>query len=263
MRIQEKILLKFSKDPATVTQERELQPQVEWNVNNALQILLKVFPNFLSELPGKKVVDFGCGWGYQSIALAKNGVRFVLGVEMNPKRLECARQLAAGHHVSSSVQFTDLLTPQYRGAFDIVISQNSMEHFPEPQKTLESMASVLQPQGKLFLTFGPPWLAPYGSHMQFFTGVPWVNVIFSEKTVMNVRKNFRNDGAIRYEDVESGLNKMTIAKFEKIIDQSGLMMSYKNYDCVKALNFLEKVPYIREFFINQVNCILVKKHVHD
>lgn len=39
----------------------------------------------------------------------------------------------------------------------------------------------------LLITFGCPWLSPYGSHMHFFTKMPWINVFFSETTVMRVR----------------------------------------------------------------------------
>ena len=55
-----------------------------------------------------------------------------------------------------------------------------MEHFPEPEETLKEMISALTPEGRLFITFGNPWFSPYGSHMQFFTKVPWVNILFSE-----------------------------------------------------------------------------------
>ncbi len=76
---------------------------------------------------------------------------------------------------------------------------------------------------------------------------------------MNVRRRFRSDGALKYEEVESGLNKMTVTKFEQIILKSGLQTEYRKYNCVKGLNFLSKIPYIRELFINRITCILAKK----
>lgn len=73
---------------------------------------------------------------------------------------------------------------------------------------------------------------------------------------MKVRSRFRSDGATKYEDVESGLNKMTIAKFERIIMSSNLKIEFKSYKCIKGINVLSKVPFLREYFINHVSVIL-------
>jgi SAM-dependent methyltransferase len=134
------------------------------------------------------------------------------------------------------VEFTDKLEDRFKNRFDIVISQNSMEHFEDPivisqnsmehfedpVKILDEMKSALNQDGKILITFAPPWFAPYGSHMHFFCKVPWINILFSERTVMKVRSNFRSDGATKYEEVESGLNKMTVTKFERIVANAKL-----------------------------------------
>jgi hypothetical protein len=94
--------------------------------------------------------------------------------------------------------------------------------------------------------------------MHFFCKVPWINVLFPEEVVMKVRSHFRSDGAKRYVDVESGLNRMTIAKFESIVYSSNLKITYRKYECIKNVNWLAKVPTLREFFINRVTVILSK-----
>ena len=121
------------------------------------------------------------------------------------------------------------------------------------------MIAALRKDGELLITFGPPWWAPFGSHMQFFTKCPWVNILFSERTVMRVRSKFRSDGAMRYEDVDSGLNKMSVAKFERLLRKVGLRHTYKRYDCSRGLNIFRNVPGIRNLFINHISCILVKE----
>ena len=115
---------------------------------------------------------------------------------------------------------------------------------------------MVKPGGPILMTFGPPWLAPFGSHMDYFTPLPWVNILFSEDAVLRVRARYRNDGATRYEDVEGGLNRMTVAKFERIVAGCGLAIEYQHYECSWGLTFLSRIPAIRELFVNHISCVL-------
>lgn len=256
MTIKERILFSFCKDSQS---NKNLTLQEEWNFDNALSILCRVFPDFMGLITDKEILDFGCGSGYQSIALALNGAKYVLGIDTNQKCIKIAKDLAKKTGVDGRVEFGNTIN-SFKNKFDIVISQNSMEHFNDPLKIINEMKSLLQEEGLIFITFGPPWFAPYGSHMHFFTKLPWINIIFDEKTVMHVRSNFRHDGATRYEEVGGGLNKMTVGKFEQFILNSDMRIEYKKYDCVKSINFLGKIPIIKELFINHVSCCLANKN---
>ncbi len=251
MKIAEKLLLSLSKEyvqgDSTV---REFNPEA------SLELLRRVFPNFKNTISEKSVLDFGCGAGRQSVALHMFGARYVVGLDTNERHLSKARDLAMKYCPNNNIEFVSSIEGRLHGKFDIVISQNSMEHFSDPTATIKDMKLMLNKDGVILVTFGPPWFAPYGSHMHFFTQVPWVNILFSERTVMNVRAHFRNDGATRYEEVESGLNRMSVAKFETIIANCGMRIQQKNYECVRRFNFFSEIPIVRELFINRVSCIL-------
>jgi SAM-dependent methyltransferase len=249
----ERLLLYLSRDPRSCDCEAARET---CRLNTALLRLCTAFPNFMTSFVGKDVLDFGCGLGYQVVALAKNNARYVVGIEINERRRNEARNLALQAGVIDQVEFAARLEDRFRSRFDLVISQNSMEHYLDPLATLSEMKTALKPQGRLLITFGPPWYAPEGSHMHFFTTLPWVNILFDEKTVMSVRAHFRNDGATQYEDVEAGLNKMTVAKFEHIVTASGMKMRAKKYQCVKGMDLLGKIPVVRELFINNISCQL-------
>lgn len=251
MKLAERLLTLLSSRPEDVRNESKEQP----NLDSALDLLCRVFPGFERDIVGKDVLDFGCGAGLQSAAMAMRGAS-VTGLDTNSKTLRRARELASELGLGDRVEFAETLNDSHQGSFDVVISQNGMEHFPDPSAILDEMKSALRPGGAILVTFGPPWFAPYGSHMQFFTRVPWVNLIFAERAVMRVRSRFIGDGAKRYEDVESGLNKMTVRKFERLVAGCGLKVSYRRYDCVKGLAFLAKLPLARELFINHVSCVL-------
>lgn len=254
MNFQELILLSFSRAPESEDYGSE---KSECTIDNSVSLLEAEYPDFGALVSGKRVVDFGCGLGYQSIALAKKYGCSVVGIDSNRRTLDEAVENAKSYQVSRSrLSFVDKISDSMLNNFDIVISQNSFEHFGSPTMILDQMRSLLDESGKILITFGPPWLAPYGSHMHFFCKMPWINVIFSEKTVMNVRNYFRSDGATKYEDVESGLNKMTIAKFERIIISSNLKIESRNYKSVKGIRLLSKIPFVREFFVNHITVVL-------
>ena len=136
----------------------------------------------------------------------------------------------------------------------MIVSLNSFEHFIEPEMILARLRNSLAPGGKIYINFGPPWYAPTGAHMGFFCKVPWIQLLFSERTILEARSFYRSDGAQTYR--EAGLGQMSVAKFERLIKDCGLKMTSRRYDCVKKLNFLRSIPGVRELAINRVSCIL-------
>jgi SAM-dependent methyltransferase len=254
MRIGERLLRRLSRKRG---QPDRPGSQPEWTVANALATLENDFPDLDRIITAKRIVDFGCGGGYQTVSLALRGAAFVLGLDTNPRALSDARALARATSPTAPLDFSDRLSPDAAGTFDLVLSLNSMEHFPDPVATLRQMQVALRPGGTILISFGPPWFAPFGAHMSFFTSVPWVNLLFSERTVMRVRSEFRTDGATRYEDVESGLNRMSVAKFERVVQEAGLRRMDTRYRCVRGIQFLRFVPGLRELFVNQVSARLV------
>ena len=256
MILSEKLLLALSKP---TNQPTEPVHKTVTSLVGALELLNRVYPQLADLVAGKRILDFGCGSGLQSIALAKFHRCRVTGLDTNADTLDLARANVRTHDVDpSQVTFTSEVPLDQRGQFDVVIAKDSFEHFDDPEDALRNMAELVADDGVVLVTFGPPWLSPYGSHMHFFCKVPWLNILFSERTVMRVRSNYRDDGATRYQDVASGLNKMTIARFESSIAACSLTATECTYDCVRSMNWLGRIPGLRELFINHVTVVLHK-----
>ena len=256
MRIDETILLALSRQPDNRDSSGEPAGHAH-APEDPLAMLRHKYPDFHHLVWRKRVVDFGCGIGHQSVALVGTEECVVCGVDTNHRTLDKAMQYAKSQALPAGrLEFRERVSRDMGGTFDVVISKDAMEHYPEPAAILEEMRRLLKPGGRLLITFGPPWFAPYGSHMHFFCKVPWLNLLFTERTVMAVRARFRDDGAKRYEDCESGLNKMSVAKFERLVAACGLKVEYRRYDCIKGLDFLGKLPLLRELFINHVTATL-------
>ena len=256
MTLAERILLALSRPVGSKDYGSDCRCSTDGD--SALSRLESAFPEFRDRIKGKRVLDLGCGEGYQVVAMAENGAASAIGIDPHFPSLARAQALLERHRPPVPVHFFPTADASLQNSVDIVISQNSFEHIPEPVAALESMKRLLVPGGLVMITFCPPWYAPYGAHMHFFTKVPWVNLLFSERTVMTVRSRFRADAARRYEDVEMGLNRMSIRKFERIVAASGMTVAWRRYVCVKKMDFLSRVPLARELFINVASCVLVK-----
>lgn len=217
-----------------------------------LKTLKREYPGLAEFVKGASVVDFGCGRGYQAIALAREFGCRVIGLDTNRETLAKARMQPG----AELVEFVDHIQPGE--LFDVVISQNAMEHFSDPAHILQVMKSLIKPNGQILITFGPPWFAPFGHHMHFFCKIPWLQFWFRESAVMAVRSRYIKDGAKRYEDVTSGLNKMSLRKFERLVRESGLRIAMRRYTAVKQLNVLTRIPILRELFTNHVTVVLAQ-----
>lgn len=241
------LLRLFCRDPRRVPPS-EAPP--EYSLASAFATLRRVEPRWSTLVTGRAVVDFGCGHGHQSAALLQSGAGRVLCLEISKARLAEARALCDRLGVSSRADFSTEILPQMRGAYDLVLSQDAMEHYSDPAGALGAMRSLLKPGGRALITFGPPWFAPYGAHHRFFSPLPWAHLFFGERVMMAARAAFRADGCTRYEDVDGGLNRMSLKKFERLIQESGFRVVSRNYEAVKKLSLLARIPIARELFVS-------------
>ena len=249
--IAERILASLCKPPTEVTYDDPTDPESlarHLLREDPLKELRREFPNLGELVRNRDVLDYGCGVGDQTAAMAKEFAARVTRLDTHAGLLAAARQ-CYGH----LARFTNRLDGE---TYDVVVSQDAMEHFEEPQTALSVMARALRPEGLILLTFGPPWWAPYGAHMRYFCPIPWLQLWFSEKTVMAVRARYRCDGAKHYQEVEGGLNKISLSRFERIVHGSGLRLVECRYVAVKKIQFLTRVPIVRELATVVVTAVL-------
>lgn len=241
------LLLQFCKKPGSATPGHAPHDEAQ-----ALNIVNSVFPDIEQQIKGKRVIDFGCGSGYQVIAYARAGARSVVGVEIVDYLAEICADRVQRENLSSVARIERQISEPH--AADIIISQNSFEHFIEPEVILNQLKQALAPGGRIYITFGPPWFAPTGAHMGFFCPIPWIQLLFPESAVLQVRGLYRDDKPTTY--LEAGVGKISVGRFERVVRDCGLKMSSCRYDCVKGLDFLQYVPVVRELAINRISCVL-------
>lgn len=213
---------------------------------NKLEVLFG--PRIWEELAGKTVLDFGCGSGEEAVDIARHGAARVIGIDIRENLLSRAAERARAASVDSICRFAIFSDEQ----FDVVLSLDSMEHFGEPARVLEQMAANLAPSGYVLMSFGPPWLHPLGHHFPLF---PWAHLVFTERSMMEWRARFKNDGAKTFEECSGGLNRMTIRKFERLVAKSPLMFASLELAPIRGLRILHNRT-TREFTTATIRCRL-------
>jgi len=207
---------------------------------------------FLTRIAGKVVIDFGCGTGVEAVEMARSGAKQVIGVDIREDVLQAARELAASVGVQARCSFGSATAE----LADIIVSLDAFEHFGDPAEILRLMDNLLRPSGEVLVSFGPTWYHPSGGHL--FSIFPWAHLAFSEKALIRWRSAFKTDGATRFSEVAGGLNQMTIAKFETLIENGPFKVADLELVPIRRLRHFHN-RLTREFTTAIVRCRLVRR----
>jgi SAM-dependent methyltransferase len=187
-----------------------------------------------AELAGREVLDFGCGPGIEAVEMAEHGAARVIGVDIREKWLRQARARAEQAGVADRCEFHSV----WREPVDLIVCVDCFEHFADPPAILAQMRQLLRPGGKVLVSFGPPWRHPLGGHV--YSVFPFAHLIFPEPSLVQWRSTFRADGARTIE--ESGINKMTVKRFERLVAMSPL-----EFECFEAVPISRLRPFAVRF----------------
>lgn len=213
-----------------------------WNRLSLDKIFTDDFPK---RVAGKFVVDFGCGHGGDTVTMAKWGAKLSLGLEI---REELVRENIARTKLDNCT-FATTLPSDLKEKADLIISIDAFEHFDHPDQMLKIMYSCLRPGGEAYISFGPTWYHPHGGHA--FSVFPWSHLLLTENALMRWRNQFYHDGATRFHEVAGGLNKLSIAQFERLFRESGFVIEELDCKPIKGKKWLQSLIG-REFTTSMV-----------
>ena len=98
--------------------------------------------------PQREILDIGCGAGFLSNELARNG-HFVTGIDLSADSL----RVAASYDTTKNVQYRtmDALHLEFGdGSFDAVCAMDFLEHISDRKQFLLEVARILKPGGLFF-----------------------------------------------------------------------------------------------------------------
>lgn len=139
--------------------------KVYWFYNNLwrdpkfvkIQMMPKI--NFVLEIAkkrGGKVIEIGCGYGYLSLELARNGLD-VVGVDLSPRSIELAKKYARENPFkknfgSLTYKSGDVLSMDFgKNEYDSVVFFGSLHHMPDINLVLSKVHAALKKGGNLIV----------------------------------------------------------------------------------------------------------------
>jgi 2-polyprenyl-3-methyl-5-hydroxy-6-metoxy-1,4-benzoquinol methylase len=104
----------------------------------------------LPDVRGKRVLEIGCGRGVFARHLAEQGANLV-AADFSPAAVSYARRRLENH--DAEVLVADVAAiPFPDESFDVVVSQETLEHIPDPRKGLAELVRVTKVGGTLIVT---------------------------------------------------------------------------------------------------------------
>ena len=102
---------------------------------------------------GQDVLDVACGTGIMFPYYLQRNVASVTGIDISP---EMARRAAEKHADIANIQVIcgDVEETPFDKKFDTVMVYNAFPHFPDPQKLIATLASLLKEGGRLTIAHG-------------------------------------------------------------------------------------------------------------
>ena len=115
---------------------------------------------------GGQFLDVGCGFGGSLVAFSSSMA--VHGIELDEVRLEATRALMVDHKITARVEAVNVLSTEFQewGPFDVIMSENVVEHVYDVRAFIHALCSRLAPRGRLIL------LIPNAEAIQLVAGDP-------------------------------------------------------------------------------------------
>ncbi|HUJ11305.1 MAG TPA: class I SAM-dependent methyltransferase [Verrucomicrobiae bacterium] len=138
-------------------------------------------------LAGKDILDFGCGEATAALGIAlQYEPRRVVGVEIQQVELDrCLPHARDQLRLESLPENFSLhcvepgMLPNRDDQFDLIYSWSVFEHIDQSlfPRMLDSLRSLLKPEGFLFIQVAPLYYSAEGSHMMPWVPEPWGHLL--------------------------------------------------------------------------------------
>ncbi len=250
----------------------------DFEYNNTWNVLDMYFQimNFCSKkekddfFKGKKILEVWCGGWWKSVYIAEKYGSKVVWLDTNTNFLNQANSFSKEKNLEESVKFVNesAICTWFRDEeFDIIIMSDVIEHIPDTYNLFKESFRILKKGWFVFFDFAS-YYHYFWHHIWDSVQIPWLHIFFTEKFLIRLYKRSLEG----FSDAEKRinlriwkkwglesfvyLNKIKRKDFEnvvsRIISEKYACSHNINFYMLKNLDFLSKVPFLREVFIRHI-----------
>ncbi|MGB2986572.1 MAG: methyltransferase domain-containing protein [Phycisphaerae bacterium] len=250
-----------------------------WRYRELGQQLTSYFD--VTEIEGKDVLDFGCGTGEMCTLLSAYKPRSLIGVDKSTDAIDRATILANASKVLDSCHHRFACNgrqeplPLESESVDLVCCFDVIEHIPDMHAMTREWWRVMRHGARLWVWWSP-WRGPYGHHFESLMPMPWIHLLFPERTLFAACAKLYEDpdfvprmwdrdpitGAKKPNKWRNThtfypvLNQLTRRKFEQIVQEAGLTIArhetygFRGSRSRRATRVLLPIPWLGECFVS-------------
>lgn len=224
---------------------------------------------------GDSVIEIGSAEGGVLHAFADVGATECLGTDIAETRLEMGRKITETANLKVDYVYNDIIygepEKKWLNKYNLAILRDVIEHLDDTEIALKNISKVIKPGGYLYVTF-PPYNSPYGGHQHTLAGdlksrLPYIHLL-SESTFRKLISTGRPQDigeVVRLLDI-----KLSPEKFLSAAVKAGYKIIKSDYYLLRPvfkmkfglptlkINFLAKIPFIRNYFCMEASYILQK-----
>ena len=126
-----------------------------------------------SSFQGKKVLEIGCGAGYDAYEFCRNGADYT-GIDIAPENIDRISKHLSFYGYQPKLMVGDAEFLEFQDeSFDVVFSNGVLHHVPDITRTLKEINRVLKPGGRFYMIV-------YHKNSIFY----WVSLFFFEHLIL-------------------------------------------------------------------------------
>jgi ubiquinone/menaquinone biosynthesis C-methylase UbiE len=175
----------------------------------------------LMDLSGKRVLEIGCGAGYEVWLLANHFDSEAWGIDVSERRAWASLSTDRTRYVEGDIALAPELASEY---FDRIISTTVWEHIANPFSALQETYRVLKPGGLAWIR-GNLYRSALASHMYREITFPFPHLLFSDEVF---REFYRRRG--EPERPSAWVNRLTWSQYERYFELIGFDVRMANFE---------------------------------
>lgn len=225
-------------------------------------------------LDGKAVLEIGAGEGHRCLEMADHGAARVVGVDPFETPVLAARaKLATLPPIfRERVEFVhgtiESLGDQ---TFDVVVSENALEHVMDVPGLLAEIRRRLRPGGRAYIGFGPLYHAPDGDHgwlraalpaRRFFPW-PWGHLLLRRYALRRLSRQHGRPLTAPHDWPYLNLNELDRGDYLRMFKDSGLRIEQLHTNSVRSLKgravkLAARLPVVQRYLTLNMFVVLAR-----